>query len=242
MKITDSIYLSIVVPAYNEERRLGLSLFRIKDYLESRQIAAEIILVDDGSSDRTPAVAREVMGDYPHFRLLQLPVNRGKGAAIRAGMLEARGELILFSDADLSTPIEEIEKLLPLVREGYEVVIGSRAIPGSEIKKRQGWLREHMGKFFNLLVRLLVLKGFKDTQCGFKLFRREAARRIFSCLTTEGFAFDVEALLLARGLGYRIAEVPVVWINHPESRVHLVKSSIRMFVDLMKIKKELKKN
>ncbi len=240
MNISNQPYLSIVIPAYNEEKRIGFTLFLIKDYLESRKIEAEVILVDDGSQDRTAEVAREVMADYPRFQLIQLPVNRGKGAAVRTGMLEASGELILFTDADLSTPIEEIEKLLPLAREGYEVVIGSRALPGSEIKKRQGWLRERMGKFFNLLVRLLVLRGFRDTQCGFKLFRREAARNVFSRLHTDGFAFDVEALVLALSAGYRVAEVPVVWINHPESRVRLFRSSLKMFCELLKIRQRKK--
>ncbi|MDI6845511.1 MAG: glycosyltransferase family 2 protein [Candidatus Saccharicenans sp.] len=242
MNISNRPYLSIVIPAFNEEKRIGFTLFLIKDYLESRKIEAEVILVDDGSQDRTAGVAREVMADYPRFRLIQLPVNRGKGAAVRTGMLEASGELILFTDADLSTPIEEMEKLLPLAREGYEVVIGSRALPGSEIKKRQGWLRERMGKFFNLLVRLLVLGGFRDTQCGFKLFRREAARNVFSRLQTDGFAFDVEALVLALSAGYRVAEVPVVWINHPESRVRLFRSSLKMFCELLKIRKRKNPN
>lgn len=237
MKFINSIYLSVVVPAYNEEKRIGFSLFRIKDYLQSRQLSAEVIVVDDGSTDRTAEVAREIMADYPEFRFISHPVNRGKGAAVRTGALQARGELVLFTDADLSTPIEELEKFLPLAREGYEVVIGSRALPESEIKERQGWLREHLGKGFNLLVRLLVLKGFKDTQCGFKLFQKEAAREIFFRLETEGFAFDVEILLLARKLGYKIAQVPVVWVNHPESRVRLIRGSLKMLGELIKIRR-----
>jgi dolichyl-phosphate beta-glucosyltransferase len=155
-------------------------------------------------------------------------------------MLQARGELILFTDADLSTPIEELEKLLLLAREGYQIVIASRALSGSEIKKRQSWLREHLGKGFNLLVRWLVLRGYKDTQCGFKLFQKGAAKAIFSRLQIGGFAFDVEALLLAEQLGLSVGQVPVVWINSPESRVHLVKSSCQMFFDLLKIRKKKK--
>ncbi len=238
MKMTSNIYLTVVLPAYNEENRIGFSLFRIKDYLQTRHISAEIILVDDGSTDRTVEVAREIMEDYPVFRVITLPVNRGKGAAVRAGMLQARGELVLFTDADLSTPIEELEKFLPLVREGYDAVIGCRALPESVIKQRQGWLRERLGKCFNLLVRLLVLKGYRDTQCGFKLFRREAAREIFFRLETEGFAFDVEALLLARKLGFRVAQVPVVWVNHPQSRVRLVRGSLQMLIELLKIRRK----
>ncbi|MCX8160733.1 MAG: glycosyltransferase family 2 protein [Candidatus Saccharicenans sp.] len=233
-----NIYLTVVVPAYNEEQRIGFSLFRLKDYLQSRHLDAEIILVDDGSNDRTAEVAGEIMKDYPAFRIIMLPANRGKGAAVRAGVLQASGELVLFTDADLSTPIEELEKFLPLIREGYDLVIGCRALPESVIKKRQGWLRERLGKCFNLLVRLLVIKGFRDTQCGFKLFRKEAAREIFLRLDTEGFAFDVEVLLLARQLGYKIAQVPVVWVNHPQSRVRLVRGSLGMFLELLKIRRK----
>jgi len=233
----NNIYLTVVVPAYNEEKRIGFSLFRIKEYLLSRSLSAEIILVDDDSTDRTAGVALEIMEDYPDFRVITLPLNRGKGAAVRAGVLQARGELVLFTDADLSTPIEELEKFLPLIREGYDVIIGCRALPDSIIKERQGWLRERLGKCFNLLVRLLVLKGFRDTQCGFKLFRKNAAREIFFRLETEGFAFDVEVLLLARHLGYRIAQVPVVWVNHPESRLRLVRGSLSMLIELIKIRK-----
>lgn len=236
--MSNNIYLSVVVPAYNEEKRIGFSLFRIKEYLQSRHLSSEIILVDDGSTDRTAEVSREIMEGYPDFRVITLPQNRGKGAAVRAGMLQARGELVLFTDADLSTPIEELEKFLPLIREGYDLVIGCRALPESIIKERQSWLRERLGKCFNLLVRLLVMRGFRDTQCGFKLFRKEAAREIFFRLETEGFAFDVEALLLARRLGFRVAQVPVVWINHPQSRVRLVRGSLSMFIDLLKIRKK----
>ncbi len=233
--------LSIIIPAYNEEKRLGLTLRKILDYLDARQILAEIIVVDDGSSDRTSELAEEILKDWPLYRIISLPKNLGKGAAVKEGVLKASGEFILFSDADLSTPIEELEKMLPLAREGYEVVIASRALPQSEIKKRQSWLREHMGKTFNLFVRLLLLKGIKDTQCGFKLFEKEAAKKIFSQVKCCGYAFDVEALLLAKQFGYKIAQVPVVWVNSPESRVSLIGSSLKMFFELMKIRKRFKK-
>ncbi|MGB9892859.1 MAG: dolichyl-phosphate beta-glucosyltransferase [Candidatus Saccharicenans sp.] len=235
-------FLSVIIPAYNEEKRIGLSLRKILDYLQARRFEAEIIVVDDGSSDQTATLAGEILSDFPDSKIISLPDNKGKGAAVREGVLNSKGNLILFTDADLSTPIEELNKLLPLIGENYEVVIGSRALPGSEIKKRQGWLREHLGKFFNLLVRLLVLKGFKDTQCGFKLFKREPAQKIFSRLKTRGFAFDVEALLLAQKLGYQIAQVPIVWINYPESRVHLIRSSFRMFLELLRIKRRKKES
>lgn len=232
--------LSIIIPAYNEEKRLGLTLRKILDYLDTRQIQAEIIVVDDGSTDRTAELAGEILRDWPLYRIISLPENLGKGAAVKEGMLRASGDYILFSDADLSTPIEELEKMLPLAREGYELVIASRALPMSEIKKRQSWLRENMGKTFNFLVRLLLLKDIKDTQCGFKLFQKEAAEKIFSEMQCCGFAFDVEVLLLARQLGYKIAQVPVVWVNSPESRVGLISSSLKMFFELLKIRKRIK--
>lgn len=234
------IFLSIVIPAYNEEKRIGLSLRKIIDYLELRNFSAEIIVVDDGSSDRTAEISREILADWSVSQVISFPENRGKGAAVKEGVLKAGGELVLFTDADLSTPIEELEKFLPLTEQGFDLVIASRALPESEIRKRQSWLREHMGKSFNLLVRLLLLNGIKDTQCGFKLFKKEAAREIFSRLQTTGFAFDVEVLLLARKLGYKIAQVAVVWINSPESRVRLFRSSIQMLWELLKIKRRKK--
>jgi len=229
------IFLSIVIPAYNEEKRIGQNLQTIKDYLKRIAIRAEIIVVDDGSSDSTAAISTKALQDWPEAKVVSLPENRGKGAAVREGVLKARAEFILFTDADLSTPIEELEKFLPLAERGCEAVIGSRALPESKILKRQSWLREHMGKTFNLLVRTLLLRGIKDTQCGFKLFRKEVAKKIFSQLKTEGFAFDVEALMIARKLGCRMAQVPVVWINCPDSRVHMIKSSWKMLAEIIKL-------
>ncbi|MDD8030815.1 MAG: glycosyltransferase family 2 protein [Acidobacteriota bacterium] len=237
----NSLFLSIIIPACNEEKRIGLSLRIILNYLDSRRIAAEIIVVDDGSSDRTAEIAKEILAQWADSKVISFPKNRGKGAAVREGMLQARGELILFTDCDLSTPIVELEKFLPLIREGYQMVIASRALPDSQIKKRQSWFRERSGQVFNLLVRGLLLKGYKDTQCGFKLFQKEAARAIFSRLQTEGFAFDVEALLLAEQLGLRVAQLPVVWINSPESKVHLVKGSCQMLFDLLKLRLKKKR-
>jgi len=193
-------------------------------------------VVDDGSPDRTASLARSILADWPLSEVISFEKNRGKGAAVKTGVLQARGELILLTDADLSTPIEELEKFWPLAGD-YEVVIGSRALPASELRIRQSRLRETMGKFFNLLVRWLVLPDFKDTQCGFKLFKRQAAREIFSRLKRTGVAFAVEALLLARKLGYKIAEVPVVWANSADSRVKLISSSAKMLLELIKIRK-----
>lgn len=213
--------LSLVVPAFNEEKRLPVSLARIADWLGSRtpQISAEVLVVDDGSSDRTAAVAEKTAAGLGLvFRVIRLPENRGKGAAVRAGVLEARGAQVLVTDADLSTPIEEVDKLLAA---GAPVAIGSRGVDATLVKERQSLFRVASGRLFNLLVRVLAVSGIRDTQCGFKLFRADAAREIFSRATVDRFAFDVEALLLARRLGYAIAEVPVLWFNSPDTRVGL---------------------
>lgn len=211
--------LSFVIPAYNEEKRLPVSLARIADWLGSRtpSISAELIVVDDGSADRTAAVAEKTAAGLGlAVRVLRFPENRGKGAAVRAGVLEAAGDQVLVTDADLSTPIEEVEKLLAA---GAPVAIGSRGVDATLVKERQPLFRVASGKLFNLLVRVLAVSGIRDTQCGFKLFRRDAAREVFTRATVDRFAFDVEALLLARRLGYAIAEVPVLWFNSPDTRV-----------------------
>jgi dolichyl-phosphate beta-glucosyltransferase len=233
----DPFFLSVVVPAYNEEARLGASLARIRAYLEARPYAAEIIVVDDGSTDRTAEVAAEALRGRPADRVLRQPENRGKGAAVKAGMLAAAGAAILFTDADLSTPIEEIEKMLPRLEAGADIVIGSRALADSDIQVRQNRFRELMGKTFNVMVRTCALGDVRDTQCGFKLFTRPAARAVFAELQTAGFCFDVEALAVGRRLGLRLEQVPVIWRNSPQSRVRIVRSSARMFWDLLGIRR-----
>jgi dolichyl-phosphate beta-glucosyltransferase len=232
-----SVFLSIVIPAYNEEKRIGASLEKIVAYLAGRPFTAELVAVDDGSTDRTAGVVRETLEGRIPYRLIRFDANHGKGAAVKAGVLASAGRAVLFTDADLSTPIEELDKFLPRLDEGYDVVIGSRAIPGCDIRVPQARPRQAMGKFFNRLVRLFVMKGCRDTQCGFKLFRREAALDLFSRLGTSGFAFDVEVLLLARKLGCRVAEVPVVWCDSPPSRVRMVRSSWQMLRELMTIRR-----
>jgi dolichyl-phosphate beta-glucosyltransferase len=233
------VALSIVVPAFDEDGRIGPTLSAVRGYLEPRGLPAEIIVVDDGSRDETSARAREALAGFPEARIVRFPENRGKGAAVKAGVLEARGDLILVSDADLSTPITEIEKFLPLMEGGADVVIGSRALSGSDIQVRQGIVRESMGKVFNRLVRLFVLKGFLDTQCGFKLFRRDAARALFADSEVRGFGFDVEILALCARRGFRVREAPVVWRNSPPSKVRIVKNSLGMIADLVRIRRRL---
>jgi len=232
-----SVFLSIVIPAFNEEKRVGASLQAIVGYLAGKPFAAEIIVVDDGSMDRTSEVTRQALVGRVRHRLVRLEANQGKGYAVRAGVLDSTGEVVLFTDADLSTPIEELDKFLARLDEGFDVVIGSRALPGCEIRVRQARPREAMGRFFNRLVRLFVMDGCLDTQCGFKVFRRAAAMDLFSRLQTKGFAFDVELLVLARKSGYRVAEIPVVWCNFAPSRVRIIRSSWQMLKELRRIRR-----
>jgi dolichyl-phosphate beta-glucosyltransferase len=232
------IQLSAVIPAFNEAGRICPSLERAWDYLRSRYGAGgfEMIVVDDGSRDSTVAVVEQFMARAPELRLIRFPQNRGKGAAVRAGMMAATGEAVLFSDADLSTPIEEVEGALRLLADGGDVVIGSRALAGSRILVRQHRLRESMGRLFNRIIRLLLSIPFQDTQCGFKLFRREAAHTIFQRARIDGFAFDVEVILLAMQSGYAVREMPVRWINDPRSQVNLLRHPAQMLADLWRIR------
>jgi dolichyl-phosphate beta-glucosyltransferase len=236
-RIETPVYLSIVIPAYNEEKRIGPSLGKILEYLKTKPFAAEVIVVDDGSRDKTSEVAGAALEGRVPFRTIRLEANHGKGSAVKAGVLASSGQVILFTDADLSTPIEELDKFLPRLDEGFDIVIGSRALPGCDIRSRQAAPREALGKLFNRLVRLSVMKGCPDTQCGFKVFRRSAAMDLFSRLQTKGFSFDVELLLLARKAGYRMAEVPVVWCNSRPSRVRIVRGSWQMLRELRRIRR-----
>jgi dolichyl-phosphate beta-glucosyltransferase len=236
MAAPSELELSVVIPAYNEQARITLTLTRTLDYLAARHPSSEVLVVDDGSRDDTAAMVEEIAEREPRVALHRLPRNMGKGAAVRIGMLEARGKHVLFMDADLATPIEEVDKLLRYARQGADVVIGSRGLAESDIRARQPFPRELMGRTFNMIVRSLLLGGFKDTQCGFKLFTKNAARELFSRQTLDGFAFDVEVLLLAKELGYTIREVPVVWYHAPNSKVSPVTDSSRMFRDLVKLR------
>lgn len=228
-------YLSVIIPVYNEEKRIGDSLEKIIAFLGEKDYSWEIVVVDDGCKDRTLEIAGEKV-PAEHLNILINERNMGKGATIRNGMINARGELRLFSDADLSTPIEELDKLAAPVKEGYDVTFGSRAMKESKLEVRQPWHRELMGRIFNLIVQILHLPGVKDTQCGFKLFTRKAAEDIFPRQKMPGFAFDVEILVIAKKLGYKMKEVPVRWIDSPASKVSPVKDAIKMFLDLVKLK------
>lgn len=228
--------LSIVVPAYNETQRILPTLKSILSYASQRADDFELLVVDDGSSDGTADLVREKFGHDTHLRVLSYSPNRGKGHAVRYGLQHASGEWILFSDADLSTPIQEVEPMLEAGSKGADIVIASRALGDAEIRERQPFYREAGGKLFNLMVRLLVLPDLHDTQCGFKLFRREAVAPVLGSLEIDGFAFDVEILALARAAGARIVEVPTVWTNSPSSRVRM-SAAARAYVDLLKIRR-----
>jgi dolichyl-phosphate beta-glucosyltransferase len=223
-------FLSVVIPAYNEERRLGPTLASIQRYLAARSYSSEIIVVDNASEDATAEVARragvQVIGE-PH---------RGKGAAVRTGMLAAHGQYALFSDADLSTPIEEVERLMEALRQGSDIAIASRALPESRLPVRQPWYRELVGRLGNVLVRMLAVHGIADTQCGFKLFSREIAQRLFGAQLMTGIAFDMEILFLAQRLGLRVAEVPVTWVDSPDTRISRVRDSLDALKDLLRIR------
>jgi dolichyl-phosphate beta-glucosyltransferase len=227
--------LSIVIPAYNEERRLPQTLARIRDYIGTRRIDAEILVVDDGSRDATASVVEEWRGQIPFLRLVSNGRNRGKGYSVRHGMLEARGRVALFTDADLSAPIEETEKLLAALGSA-EVAFGSRALDRSFITVHQSRLREISGIVFNRLVRLFTGVSFHDTQCGFKAFARERCRIIFEQERIEGFGFDPEILFLARRHGLRAVEIPVHWAHDPATKVHMFRDGLRMFADLIAIR------
>ena len=231
--------ISIVIPAYNEEKRLPSTLETVLSYLAARSWPRwEILVVDDGSGDGTAEVARQFERAHPGgVRLLQNPGNRGKGYAVRHGMLEAACDWALFTDSDLSAPIEELDKLMAAAREqGAAVAIGSRALDRSLIGTHQSWFRETAGRLFNLLMRLMTGLRFKDTQCGFKLFEARAAREIFRRQRIERWGFDAEVLFIACKLGFRAIEVPVRW-NHSEgTKISMFGDSLNMFLDLLRIR------
>jgi dolichyl-phosphate beta-glucosyltransferase len=230
--------ISIVIPAFNEAQRLPSTLASIGSYLAKKQgFQAEIVVVDDGSSDDTRRAAESYSQEGLSVRVLANPGNRGKGYSVRHGMLEATGDWILFTDADLSAPIEEMDKLLWEARRlDAEVVIGSRALDRSLIGVHQSAFREQAGRVFNLMLRIITGLPFWDTQCGFKLFSKRAAREIFPRLRIEGFGFDAEALFIARKLGFKTLEIPVRWDHVEGTKVSMHRDSMNMFLDLIRIR------
>lgn len=233
--------LAVIIPAYNEDQRILPTLERVRDYLSGQAYTWSVTLVSDGSQDRTVEITEAFAKKNPGFHVLAYAPNRGKGYAVRKGMLEVAGELLLFSDADLAAPIEEVEKLLAHMEQGADVAIGSRPLKESNLEIRQPFYREMLGRAFNFAVQTLAIKGIKDTQCGFKLFTQKAARDIFSRCKLDGFSFDFEALMVARDLGYRIDEVPIRWRHQEGSKVVLMRDGPRMLRDLVKLRLRGKK-
>jgi dolichyl-phosphate beta-glucosyltransferase len=236
--------VSIVVPAYEEEARLGDSIRRILTYVRENGVDAELIVVDDGSRDRTADIARKVCGEFPDSatQVIRYETNRGKGFAVRTGLLAASADIALFSDADLSTPIEEMHKLIdPIAAGEYDVTFGSRALDRSLIGTHQPWRREQGGKVFNLIVRLTTGMPFWDTQCGFKAFDLPRFRPLLDMMKIDRFGFDVEFLYVAKLHGLRLQEIPVTWNNDERSKVNVVRDSIRMYDEVRQIRRNARK-
>jgi dolichyl-phosphate beta-glucosyltransferase len=234
--------LEVVIPAYNEQDRIGRTLARIREYYDEQAYSWRCTVVSDGSSDNTVSLATEFANQDERFRVLAYEKNRGKGYAVRYGMLQADAERVLFCDADLATPQEETEKLLAAMEKGADVAIGSRPLKDSALEVRQPLYRELLGRMFNKAVQLLATKGIDDTQCGFKMFTANANREIFQRCKLDGFSFDFEALMIARDLGLSIAEVPIRWRHQEGSKVVLLRDGPRMLRDLVKLRYAGKKS
>lgn len=229
-------YISIIIPAYNEEKRIIHTIMKVKDYCEKNFNKYEIIIVDDGSTDNTKEALFHIFKDDNTIKFITYEKNRGKGYAVKKGAFISEGNFTLITDADLSTPIEEVEKLFMYINKGYDIVIGSRALKDSEILIKQPWWRRFMGRVFNKLVRIIINLDYLDTQCGFKLFKGGIAKSLFNKAKINRFAFDVEVLYLAKRNDYSVIEVPVRWLNSPYSKVKPIKDSLECFKDLIKIK------
>ena len=229
-------FISVVIHAFNEADRLPPTIRKIWEYLNKNFNKFEIIVVDDGSRDSTASEVESLIKTMKGIKLLRNNTNIGKGCSVKTGVLASSGNIILITDADLSTPIEELEKLAEWVNRGFDIVIGSRGLKDSDIAIRQPWYREKMGKIFNLLVRAVIIGDLKDTQCGFKLFRGSVAKEVFKKSIINGFSFDVEILSIASRSGFSIKEVPVRWLNSPHSTVSIFRDPLIMFFDLVRIR------
>jgi len=227
---------SIVIPAYNESARLGASLEKVLSYVHSKNWDAEIIVINDGSRDNTAEIVRDFAAKDPTVKLLDNPGNRGKGYSVRSGMLHAQGRIILFSDADLSSPIEEAPKLFHAIEAGADIAIGSRWLKAETQTQRQPLHRQLFGRIFNLMLRMSLGLQFADTQCGFKAFKRAAAQAIFPLQKIERWGFDPEILFLARKLGFKVQEIPVAWGHSGGTRINPVVDGAKMFQEMLRVR------
>lgn len=224
--------ISIIIPAYNEEKRIKKTIESILTYVQKKKYDYEIIVVNDGSTDKTKDVVQEFKNKK--IKIIDNLENKGKGFSVKQGFLTATKKWILFSDADLSTPIEELDTFFRY--QEYDIIIGSRNLPDSLIVIKQPFLRSTLGKIFPFFVRLLLLSEIKDTQCGFKLFKKEVAKKIAEMQTIDGFCFDAEQLFIAKKIGYSVKEIPISWQNDERSKIRIIRDTIQMFMDLMRIK------
>lgn len=228
--------ISVILPAYNEEDAIENTITNVHFFLSSTFNNFEIIVVNDGSSDKTAEIVNNMLDRIKGLKLLTNSRNRGKGYSVKEGMLSAGYEYIMFSDGDLSTPMNEILKCMNYFTDGVDVVLGSRALRESNVMKPQGFLRRNMGRAFNLLIKIFLFRGVNDTQCGFKCFKKSAAKELFGLQRIDGFGFDIEIIYLAKKKGYRVVEVPVSWVNRGKSRVSIIKDSLIMFFDIFRIR------
>lgn len=232
-------FLSVVIPAHNEEQRLPVSLEQIFAFLQAQSYASEVLVVENGSSDRTLEVAQSYSRRFPQLKVLQSS-QRGKGVAIRQGMLAARGEYRFMCDADLSMPVEQLVRFLPPVQMDFDLAIASREAPGA-VRYNEPSYRHWGGRAINLMIRLLILPGLHDTQCGFKCFRAEVAQDLFGLQTLPGWSFDIEILYIARRRGYRIVEVPIDWYHSPESKLSVWRDALQMMLDIFTIRRNARR-
>lgn len=232
------MFLSLVIPAYNESKRIGRCISDIKSFFQDRMSGIEVLIVIEKSTDGTLEIARKAVGDDTRFTVIDNQIQKGKGFAVKSGMLKAKGQYVFFMDCDLSTPLVEVLNFLAHLEAHpeVEVLIGSRRHHQSQMIKKQNVIRRKMGQVFNFFVQMFAVKGIRDTQCGFKAFRQHAVQPIFSRQKIDGFSFDVEILLLADFMGFKIDVLGVKWINSPETKVRIVRDSLKMFLDLLRMK------
>jgi len=232
-------FFSIIIPAYNEENRLPDTLEQVFRFLEGQSYTSEVIVVENGSTDKTFEAAQRFSGQHKNLRVIHHE-QRGKGGAVQRGVREARGEYVFFCDADLSMPVEEISKFLPPALNDFDIAIGSREAPGA-VRYNEPYYRHLTGRVFNMLIRLTVLPKLQDTQCGFKCLRADVARDIFPFQTLTGWAFDVELLYIALHHGYRVLEIPIDWYFNADSKINVLRDSRRMFLDLLVIRRNARR-